>query len=81
MGTEYGMFAGEEKVTQGFGEETWIADVEDLDEDGRISTWLKQMGQEGVDRIHLGLDRGMTGCWDLSCYKPTAVVPCEKGLG
>ena len=38
------------------------------------------MGHEGVDRIHLGLDRGMTGCWDLSCHKPTAVVPCEKGL-
>jgi len=39
------------------------------------------MGHEGVDRIHLGLDRGMRGCWDLSCYKPTTVVPCERGLG
>ena len=24
----------------------------------------KAMGHEGVDRIHLGLDRGRTGCWE-----------------
>jgi len=41
----------------------------------------KEMGYDGVDRIHLGLERGMIGGWDLSCYKPTTVLPCEWGLG